>query len=104
MRSKVDTSGESAYVKHMNDSPTVHLTANPIWIDDKEVTTCHMCSAKFTTFTRKHHCRQCGNIFCSTCCWQKKIVKYPAKNSSSKEDAGKPLRVCNACLRLNVLF
>lgn len=101
---KVDTSGESAYVKHINDSPTAHLTTNPVWIDDKEVTTCHMCPAKFSTFTRKHHCRQCGNIFCSKCCSEKKIVKYPSKNPSSKEDPSKPLLVCNACLRLNVLF
>jgi hypothetical protein len=104
MKPKLDTSGESAYVKHVNDSPTAQLTTNPIWIDDKEVSKCHMCPAKFSTITRKHHCRQCGNIFCSTCCSQKKIVKYPAKNPSSKEDPNKPLLVCNACFRLNVLF
>lgn len=36
------------------------------WIDD--ATECYLCNIKFTFFTRKHHCRYCGRIFCYSCC------------------------------------
>lgn len=103
IKSKVDTSGESGYVKFVNDSPNVNLTITPVWIPDSEVTKCHKCQSAFGTFTRKHHCRQCGNIFCSTCCSKKKIVPNPAKNPKEAEDANKPLRVCNPCFALTKL-
>jgi FYVE zinc finger len=101
---KVDTFGESAYVRHINESPNVHLTTKPVWISDGEVSKCHKCGTTFGFITRKHHCRQCGNIFCSNCCFQKKVVKYPAKNPSSTEDPMKPLRVCNTCFNLRTLI
>jgi len=31
---------------------------------------CYDCCEKFTTFRRRHHCRVCGQIFCSKCCYQ----------------------------------
>ncbi len=37
------------------------------WIDDTNVYQCYDCKVKFTWFTRKHHCRGCGRIFCSLC-------------------------------------
>tara|TARA_B000000475_G_C15896891_1_gene406829 strand:+ start:236 stop:703 length:468 start_codon:yes stop_codon:yes gene_type:complete len=37
------------------------------WLDDKLCKKCINCSVKFTFFTRKHHCRSCGLIFCSSC-------------------------------------
>lgn len=41
---------------------------NNVWVSDNMVTSCHNCQAEFGLFTRKHHCRNCGNIFCYTCC------------------------------------
>ena len=38
------------------------------WMPDAVATTCYDCEAKFTTFRRRHHCRVCGQIFCSKCC------------------------------------
>lgn len=29
---------------------------------------CYECGERFTTFRRRHHCRVCGQIFCSKCC------------------------------------
>ena len=28
---------------------------------------CHLCRTAFTTFTRQHHCRACGQVFCGKC-------------------------------------
>lgn len=40
---------------------------NNVWVGDNTVTNCHYCGTEFGIFTRKHHCRNCGNIFCYTC-------------------------------------
>lgn len=46
------------------------INKNNVWIDDNMVTTCYNfdnCKVSFGFFQRKHHCRSCGNIFCSNC-------------------------------------
>ena len=40
----------------------------PRWLPDYVVKSCLSCSKSFSIFVRKHHCRICGNIFCSRCC------------------------------------
>ena len=40
---------------------------NNYWMEDKMVTYCHNCKKEFGWFVRKHHCRNCGNIFCYLC-------------------------------------
>jgi len=37
------------------------------WVKDENVVSCHNCSNSFTILNRKHHCRNCGKIFCSLC-------------------------------------
>ena len=37
------------------------------WKDDTEVTNCSRCDVGFTLTNRKHHCRNCGDIFCKDC-------------------------------------
>lgn len=37
------------------------------WIPDSSVSTCYKCKIDFTLINRKHHCRNCGKIFCSKC-------------------------------------
>lgn len=37
------------------------------WLDDVSASKCKACDRKFSTFLRKHHCRICGKIFCSSC-------------------------------------
>jgi len=40
------------------------------WMPDSVSKECYDCGEKFTTFRRRHHCRVCGQIFCSRCCNQ----------------------------------
>ena len=37
------------------------------WKADATVTNCVKCTTKFGLFTRKHHCRSCGGLFCDKC-------------------------------------
>ena len=39
------------------------------WVPDHEVTRCMSatCGAPFTLTRRRHHCRQCGKVYCGRC-------------------------------------
>ena len=37
------------------------------WMKDESSKECFSCGKTFNTFRRKHHCRICGQIFCSSC-------------------------------------
>ncbi|KAJ6637724.1 Lateral signaling target protein 2 like [Pseudolycoriella hygida] len=39
----------------------------PRWIPDDEAPRCMACALAFTTFRRRHHCRNCGAVFCGVC-------------------------------------
>ena len=56
---------------------------------------CHTCSSRFTLFLRKHHCRQCGRIFCDNC----SRARRKLRNSPSDE----LVRVCDGCERMLTL-
>ncbi|VDN89194.1 unnamed protein product [Brugia pahangi] len=38
------------------------------WMPDSSGRECYECQERFTAFRRRHHCRLCGQIFCSKCC------------------------------------
>ena len=37
------------------------------WVPDSNVVQCTECSTDFSLLVRKHHCRNCGKIFCNSC-------------------------------------
>eukprot|EP00760_Papus_ankaliazontas_P006803 PhM_4_TR13179/c0_g1_i1/m.7553 len=39
-----------------------------VWHADAEAMHCGGCSAVFSWYVRRHHCRQCGHVFCHACC------------------------------------
>lgn len=59
----------------------------PIWTEDSATDVCQRCSAYFTFFRGRHHCRICGSVVCRTCSTDKFMT-------SSKSAA---LRACRAC-------
>ncbi|KAK7100156.1 uncharacterized protein [Littorina saxatilis] len=60
----------------------------PTWVPDADATTCMQCDVRFTFTKRRHHCRACGKIFCSTCCGQKVRLTYLENKDG---------RVCISC-------
>ena len=48
----------------------------PVWIPDRRVTMCQNCTVEFTLVVRRHHCRACGKVVCSTCSANKAPLRY----------------------------
>lgn len=61
---------------------------------DNECDQCTACESLFTIVRRRHHCRNCGRIFCSRC----------SANSIPIPDLGyeKKVRVCNLCFMYRI--
>eukprot|EP00455_Lapot_gusevi_P023616 TRINITY_DN2450_c0_g1_i3.p1 TRINITY_DN2450_c0_g1~~TRINITY_DN2450_c0_g1_i3.p1 ORF type:complete len:211 (-),score=54.32 TRINITY_DN2450_c0_g1_i3:103-735(-) len=59
------------------------------WVQDSEANECMACANAFSFLNRRHHCRNCGGIFCSGCSNKKiAILKYGLVE---------PVRVCTGC-------
>jgi hypothetical protein len=81
-------SGSSRTLVPPPHSPDLLMLA-PIWVPDELVASCTTCKQSFTMLRRRHHCRNCGQIYCSAC-------------SSHTMHLGqfgytKPVRVCDPC-------
>jgi hypothetical protein len=51
-------------------------TIRPAWVKDRDAPNCMRCRAEFTVTLRRHHCRNCGKIFCTNCCFRKMKLKH----------------------------
>ncbi|XP_035019079.2 pleckstrin homology domain-containing family F member 1 [Hippoglossus stenolepis] len=59
------------------------------WIPDQAATICMRCYNKFTVTQRRHHCRKCGFVVCSSCSKKRAVVRHIHTT--------KRLRVCCMC-------
>uniref|UniRef100_A0A8C2GEQ7 phosphatidylinositol-3,5-bisphosphate 3-phosphatase n=1 Tax=Cyprinus carpio TaxID=7962 RepID=A0A8C2GEQ7_CYPCA len=59
------------------------------WFSDHAPSRCYGCERTFWLTARKHHCRNCGNVFCASCCDQKVAV--------SSQQLREHNHVCQAC-------
>ena len=59
------------------------------WMRDEHSESCVDCKVKFTIYERKHHCRNCGKVFCRSC------RQYQAEIPRLK--IMQPVRVCKSC-------
>uniref|UniRef100_A0A8C5CHS3 RUN and FYVE domain containing 1 n=1 Tax=Gadus morhua TaxID=8049 RepID=A0A8C5CHS3_GADMO len=57
------------------------------WLKDDEATECKHCQKEFSISRRKHHCRNCGDIYCNTC----------SANELALPSYPRPVRVCDIC-------
>ncbi|XP_063804247.1 zinc finger FYVE domain-containing protein 26 [Pseudophryne corroboree] len=59
------------------------------WTPDDTEVTCMVCkNEQFTMFNRRHHCRRCGRLVCSSCSMKTMVVEGCREN---------PARVCDQC-------
>lgn len=67
----------------------VVLLSEKYWMKDDNCKECFYCGKTFYAFRRKHHCRLCGQIFCSSCATLVPGEKFGYDHK---------LRFCNICL------
>lgn len=65
-------------------------TKPTLWVPDHAASACMKCNTNFWFGRRKHHCRNCGRLFCSDC--SDNLVPIPT------EQLYHPVRVCDECL------
>ncbi|XP_014261988.1 WD repeat and FYVE domain-containing protein 3 isoform X2 [Cimex lectularius] len=59
------------------------------WLKDDGAEACTTCKVKFSIYERRHHCRNCGLLFCSKC--------SRFESEISRLRILKPVRVCQGC-------
>ncbi|XP_045895366.1 myotubularin-related protein 4 [Micropterus dolomieu] len=59
------------------------------WVPDHMASHCFNCDCEFWMAKRRHHCRNCGNVFCKDCCH----LKLPIPDQQLYD----PVLVCNTC-------
>ncbi|KAG5513642.1 hypothetical protein PMAC_000680 [Pneumocystis sp. 'macacae'] len=70
-----------------------------IWQPDSDVLLCPFCRKAFSFFHRKHHCRKCGCVVCSSCSsnnWEFSGLFNGIKDVK-KHNESKLVRVCDKC-------
>merc|ERR1712000_336932 len=72
------------------DKPSAtFMNKRPVWIPDEQALQCKKCNSTFNLIRRKHHCRNCGDVFCGSC--STKSVTIPKLNYRYE------VRVCDDC-------
>ncbi|XP_068625359.1 lateral signaling target protein 2 homolog [Battus philenor] len=85
------STGDLTYRREEERSGSPCIERAPEWVPDIAAPSCMRCSAHFTAFRRRHHCRNCGKVFCASC----------SSNSIPLPRYGqlKPVRVCEECFQ-----
>ena len=82
------------------------------WLADETAPNCMRCGEEFNLTCRRHHCRQCGEIFCYRCCNSKALLQPDSGTDrearvkahwfwgKDETDPLKPQKVCGKCFEL----
>ena len=80
----------------LNKTFKILKASSPEWIDDNRRKNCCSCGTSFGMFTKKHHCRSCGDIFCNKHCLEVTIQPnrqlMPNRNVTNIR-----IRLCDEC-------
>lgn len=70
-----------------------------IWIPDNASAQCatQNCGTRFGVFTRKHHCRLCGKVFCDKCTGRRLDIRNPVAEERRVQGLQRNQRVCDGC-------
>ncbi|KAG6435322.1 hypothetical protein SASPL_100193 [Salvia splendens] len=60
------------------------------WVPDEATSKCTSCGTDFGAFVRRHHCRNCGDIFCDKC--------TQGRTALNSDENAPVVRVCDRCL------
>lgn len=60
------------------------------WVPDEAVAKCTACATDFNAFVRRHHCRNCGDIFCDKC--------THGRIALTADENAQRVRVCDRCM------
>nr|CAD7586442.1 unnamed protein product [Timema genevievae] len=90
----VENAEEALSVGWESPQSSSEIESPPPWIPDDMAPRCMSCETVFTVVRRRHHCRNCGKVFCARC----------SSNSVPLPRYGhvKPVRVCNRCFLYQV--
>ncbi|KAI0847963.1 FYVE-domain-containing protein [Daldinia vernicosa] len=90
----VDDDDDDEWDLDMFPKPTAQPTRQH-WKPDTESTICDepSCMRHFNYWTRRHHCRKCGNIFCDS----HSAYDVPLDQDANYNPRGTPSRACSHC-------
>ncbi|KAM7286540.1 zinc finger FYVE domain-containing protein 16 [Ixodes scapularis] len=80
---------EDSFLPPLSEEEQLLGKVKPFWIPDVDAPVCMLCDVKFTVLKRRHHCRACGKVLCSSCCGHK--TQLPCLENREG-------RVCLPCL------
>ncbi|CAN8004053.1 unnamed protein product [Ixodes hexagonus] len=80
---------EDNFLPPLSEEEQLLGKVKPFWIPDVDAPACMLCDVKFTVLKRRHHCRACGKVLCSSCCGHK--TQLPCLENREG-------RVCLPCL------
>lgn len=86
-----DAEPEAATTRELECESPASPSSPAAWVPDNSTKACQCCEADFTFVRRRHHCRACGQVVCSSCSTSRKVVA----------DMGhtKPVRCCDRCVK-----
>ena len=61
------------------------------WVSDHEAKYCFVCNEEFSLLVRKHHCRHCGEVICSSC--------SSSRSAIAGLGSSRAVRVCDRCVQ-----
>ena len=76
------------------------------WVPNRSAKQCYKWFKDFGFFRRRHHCRICGNVFCSSCCDKRRVnysqqlryfrsKPYEKRDKADEINENAPIRICD---------